>query len=1124
MTMQTIAFLFFVVGVNCSFAQFAAIDEDIRLSEVFGGSHGYAFSDMSSITLGQTLNSITIRGDARIDAISTHVATPDEATWNHGGSGGKEHVLVLDSREYIDTMEIQWGKKNGYTRVFYLKFNTSEGDSVSAGTKTGSSATVTAPEGFQLSGFFGRAAGEVDQLGVIWTRRSAKAAKITDTMGTSWYGKRIRNWVGPTIGANSDTACYRQMEPYNSNKLCPAGYSKNNNNCLAQCPLAYPVACLLECIPQNDDCALEITQKAVAVVASLVNVVTAGIFGAIFTGYKKAKENFLCAANVVGVIRSLVYYIRFQQTTAPQGAVEEMLAVAYQSDVVLVDLPVAVCHCLGIPVPANLQFTGVVMMIVEAIVKQAIINGDDILSSAQNVYHLLQNTSAINSTHTSVDELQDFLDTNSTCGYQLKHLTDLVIRSVNSVRDKNPRATINDIRVIISRSSLVLKDIPAATNNCMDELLSYKSEEAAFKTRDLLRKTFGVIVDQLIETATTDLGKFVAETQYMLEVTNLGLTMLAGLDPTRIVWLASQFVQPTCGPTAFIGDIDDGSLYDALGLTTIDEAFVGSYGTWSKKGDGVVSLIFMSIDTKDVTVVIHSGGQSIAEVKVNAGQTVRWNSTVSKLEDKVLYLDRWRPNMVGISGSGGGSLKLWVPRASKGGHLMLYVLINCSAVMPHLTVLQVVAFFIVVTTTLVASKTNETATVEDIQLSKAYGGPHGNAFSDMSVITLGQTLSSITVRGDARIDAISTHVATPIEATWDHGGGGGKASTLVLDTDEYINSMEIHWGKKGSKTRVFYLKFNTSDGDSVSAGTKTENRATVTAPEGFQLSGFFGRAAGEVDQLGIIWTKRSAKAAKLTDRMGSGWYGKKIRNWVGPTIGAATDTACYRQMEPYNSSNVCPAGYIHYGDMKCIAECPLSYPVSCFLECIPQNDDCALEILQKAAAVVASVVNVATAGILGTVVTMYQSLRREFFCAANVVGVLRSLIYYLRFHQTTAPQGAVQELLAIAYQSEVVTVDLPVAICHCLGLHVPPTLVFSGVVMVIVETIVKQAIVNSDVILSSAENVVYVLENAKVMNSTHTSVVALQDLMNSNSTCGYQLKRLTDHVILSVNRFRTKNP
>ncbi|GMF50199.1 unnamed protein product [Phytophthora fragariaefolia] len=903
-------------------------DDVIVLSEVYGGPHGYAFSDVSSITLGQTLSSVTVRGDRRVDAISVQAAK----NLDHGGSGGKEHVLVLETGEYINSMEIHWGKKGTHTRVFYVKLGSNKGNYVSAGTKTANNAIAKAPKGFQLGGFYGRAAGEVDQLGTIWTRRSAKPAKLTDRMGTGWYGKRIRNWVGPTIGSNSDTACYRQMEPFNSSNVCPSGYTKNGGNCIAQCPLAYPVKCFLECIPQNDDCALEIIQKSVAVVAAIFNVATAGIFGAIFNTYKHARRYFFCGANVIGVIRSIVYYIRFQQTTAPQGAVEEILAVAYQSDVVAVDLPVAICHCLGIHVPPSLQFTGIVMMIVENIVKQVIINGDEILSSAQNVYKLLSNASAINSSHTSTDELQDLMDTESTCGYQLKHLTDRVIFSVINLRNSTPGAKVEDVRVQISNSRLVQKDIPAATNNCMNELLSYKTKEAAFETRDLLRKTVGVIIEQLITTGTTNMGRYVAEEQYILEVTNLGLTMLAGLDPTRIVWLASQFMQPTCGPTSFIGEIDDGTLYDALGLKTVDEAFVGSYGWWKKKGDGTVNIIFKSIDTKNVTVVIHSGGEKFADVDVKAGEMVTWNSTVAKLQDKVLYLDRWRPNVIGLNGSGGGSLKLWVPRSSKGGHLTMHVMIN---------------------------------------------------------------------------------VASPVELELSHGGSGGTDKTLTLTEGEFINSMEIHWAKKGTSSSVFYLDLGTSDGNSVSGGTVTENNATVTAPEGYQLSGLLGRAEGAVDQLGVIWTKISAKASALTDSMGSDWYGERIRNWVGPTIGVASDSGCY------------------YG------------------------------------------------------------------------------------RSTTS-------------ESDVVLFDLPIAVCNCLGtslpLELPAGVKFADTVLVIVETIVNQAITNGDQILSSAANVLALLTKTNTTNSTaDASVDELQGLIDSSTTCGYQLKNLTDHVIALVIRNATPN-
>uniref|UniRef100_H3GBJ7 Jacalin-type lectin domain-containing protein n=1 Tax=Phytophthora ramorum TaxID=164328 RepID=H3GBJ7_PHYRM len=655
-------------------------DQDVQLSETFGeGINGIAFSDITGVKLGQRLSSVTLRGDERVDQVTLGVATPAEVTWIHGGSGGTDKILILGADEYITSMEVHVAKKGRWPRVFYLKVTTNAGNSVATGSKTDESTIVTAPEGFQLSGFFGRAGSEVYELGAIWTRMSATHLALTDNMGAEWYGNKIRNWVGPTIGDAKDSACYRKTEAISSNGVCPLGYNKTDTNCIAQCPLSYPVKCFLECIPQNDDCALEILQKTASVVAVMVNTATAGLFGEVSAAYKLTQKTYMCAASIIGVLKSLIYYLRFQQTTAPQGSVEELLAIAYQADVVLVDLPVAVCTCLGYPVSFATRVAGVVVTVVENIVKQAIINGDQILSSATDVMTFLTNVSALNSEDDStLVKLQDFLDSNTTCGYQLKSLTDRVSNAVNSIRNATPSATTDDIRVTISRSSLVLCDAPVVTNNCMGEILGNKTTEAAFQTRDLLRKTMGVIIDQLILSNDTDMGASVAKDDSTLEASNLGLVVLAGLDPMGIIWMMSQFVQPTCGPTSFIGEIDDGTLFDALGLTTVDEAFEGSYGSWTREGDGMVNIIFKSTDTKDVTVVIHSGGSNYAEVKVNSCKTTTWNATLAELQDKTMYLDRWRPNIIGIPGSGGGSLVLWVPRSLKGGHLTLHVRINAS--------------------------------------------------------------------------------------------------------------------------------------------------------------------------------------------------------------------------------------------------------------------------------------------------------------------------------------------------------------------------------------------------------------------------------------------------------------
>ncbi|TYZ64526.1 hypothetical protein PybrP1_010394 [[Pythium] brassicae (nom. inval.)] len=142
-----------------------------------------------------------------------------------------------------------------------------------------------------------------------------------------------------------------------------------------------------------------------------------------------------------------------------------------------------------------------------------------------------------------------------------------------------------------------------------------------------------------------------------------------------------------------------------------------------------------------------------------------------------------------------------------------------------------------------------------IRLSRAVGGPHGAYFSGVASAAAGQTVSSITIRGDSRVDGISLSVSAPTAATVSYGGKGGTAATLALAKGEYIKSLEAHWGKKDGRTRISYLRAATSTGRSVTGGTKTSESTVVTAPAGFQISGFHGRAGNEIDAIGAIYTK-----------------------------------------------------------------------------------------------------------------------------------------------------------------------------------------------------------------------------------------------------------------------------
>ncbi|OWZ06278.1 Necrosis inducing protein NPP1 [Phytophthora megakarya] len=166
---------------------------------------------------------------------------------------------------------------------------------------------------------------------------------------------------------------------------------------------------------------------------------------------------------------------------------------------------------------------------------------------------------------------------------------------------------------------------------------------------------------------------------------------------------------------------------------------------------------------------------------------------------------------------------------------------------------------------------------DSVQQSESFGGPHGTEFSDEAVATSGQTIASITIRAGKRVDGIALEISAPLGTTLHHGGGGGDAKTLKLGTGEYITSMEAHWGERKGRTRIFYLSFGTSAGNSVSGGRMTENKKTVTAPEGFQLGGFYGRAGDEIDLLGAIWTSIEVVTAapNTTPAPTTPWVAKK---------------------------------------------------------------------------------------------------------------------------------------------------------------------------------------------------------------------------------------------------------
>ena len=89
--------------------------------------------------------------------------------------------------------------------------------------------------------------------------------------------------------------------------------------------------------------------------------------------------------------------------------------------------------------------------------------------------------------------------------------------------------------------------------------------------------------------------------------------------------------------------------------------------------------------------------------------------------------------------------------------------------------------------------------------------------------------------------------------TLTHGGTGGTATSLTLPAGEHLTSVKLTQGQKDGRTRIFSAAFTTDKGRTLSSGTATSDAKTFTAPSGWQIVGFTGRAGDEVDKLGVVY-------------------------------------------------------------------------------------------------------------------------------------------------------------------------------------------------------------------------------------------------------------------------------
>ncbi|GAB9470017.1 hypothetical protein Gpo141_00007275 [Globisporangium polare] len=484
----------------------------------------------------------------------------------------------------------------------------------------------------------------------------------------------LPNWVGPKFGVPSDSACYRKTH---LTKKCPPGYEFDKiATCWAECPVEYPVECGMECIPQNKDCALEIITKVNAVATVALNAATSGVFGKLSIASKGVQQGVKCGQQLFTSVNKVVGYAKELEVSFPNTTKSQFQYLLSKSDFAIYDLPVAVTTCLGLPAPAGLDQAAEVVTMIKKILDQVTSKGENILSTQTFLNFTTEvgvGSSVSKLSTVDLSSLTNLIEQGVTCGTELKSIIDRVTVAVKQIKTTSPTSAVDVIRLALTNSDLFLKDIPAVTSSCVP-----KDASGAFQTRDDIRKTFQVIIDQIIDSSSTSGGKPLSTAEYALKITDFGLDAVSMFDPTGIAAMAKEFIQPICGPTSFLGEVDDGALDQALGLRTVGKAFTGSLGTWTKAGDGLLKVVFESKDSKDVRVNIMSGGNKIAEVAVKKGTTVTWTKPLADIKDRTMYMDRWRPGLFGLPGTGGGSLLLWVPHSSEGGHLELKAQINVS--------------------------------------------------------------------------------------------------------------------------------------------------------------------------------------------------------------------------------------------------------------------------------------------------------------------------------------------------------------------------------------------------------------------------------------------------------------
>lgn len=143
------------------------VTSNVSVSDPFGGSGGNVFNQLSHLPAQSKITKVELSSGSRVDGMRLTFGNGSVLSFG-GVSTSGYNSLQLASDEYIQSVKLSKGQKNGSDRIFYAQITTNKGSTLSGGTLTSDVTTFTAPTGSYIAGFYGKASTEVDRLGVIY--------------------------------------------------------------------------------------------------------------------------------------------------------------------------------------------------------------------------------------------------------------------------------------------------------------------------------------------------------------------------------------------------------------------------------------------------------------------------------------------------------------------------------------------------------------------------------------------------------------------------------------------------------------------------------------------------------------------------------------------------------------------------------------------------------------------------------------------------------------------------------------------------------------------------------------------------------------------------------------------